>query len=78
MLHEKESEKAKKSGMHMGSRPPYWQILKDAGPQLFNVFFVFFVTLSIFPTVHSGNYIVIYLIIILTFIYFDTFFLFRY
>ncbi|XP_022178344.1 equilibrative nucleoside transporter 1-like isoform X2 [Myzus persicae] len=32
---------------------PYWSIFKQAGPQLINVFFVFFVTLSIFPAVHS-------------------------
>lgn len=35
------------------SRPPYWKIFKQAGPQLFNIFFIFFVTLSVFPTVHS-------------------------
>jgi len=33
---------------------PYWRIFKQASPQLFNVFFVFFVTLTIFPAVHSG------------------------
>lgn len=33
---------------------PYWRIFKQASPQLFNVFFIFFVTLSIFPAVHSG------------------------
>ncbi|KAL0276890.1 UNVERIFIED_CONTAM: hypothetical protein PYX00_004358 [Menopon gallinae] len=32
---------------------PYWQVFKKAFPQLFNVFFVFFVTLSIFPSMHS-------------------------
>lgn len=32
---------------------PYWKIFKEASPQLFNVFFIFFVTLSIFPAVYS-------------------------
>lgn len=35
------------------SRPPYWKIFKQAAPQLFNIFFIFFVTLSVFPTVYS-------------------------
>ncbi|XP_065559348.1 equilibrative nucleoside transporter 1-like isoform X2 [Artemia franciscana] len=34
-------------------RTPYWTIFKKCLPQCFNVFFVFFVTLSIFPSVHS-------------------------
>lgn len=33
---------------------PYWRIFKQAFPQLFNVFFIFLVTLSLFPAVHSG------------------------
>ncbi|KAL5288449.1 ent-3.2 family protein [Megaselia abdita] len=32
---------------------PFWTIFKQASPQLFNVFFVFFVTLSVFPAVYS-------------------------
>ncbi|XP_060666229.1 equilibrative nucleoside transporter 1 [Drosophila nasuta] len=32
---------------------PYWQIFKKASPQLFNIFFTFFVTLAVFPAVHS-------------------------
>ncbi|XP_055923970.1 equilibrative nucleoside transporter 1 isoform X3 [Eupeodes corollae] len=35
------------------SRPPYWAIFKKASPQLFNVFFLFFITLAVFPAVHS-------------------------
>ncbi|XP_047113314.1 equilibrative nucleoside transporter 1 isoform X1 [Schistocerca piceifrons] len=35
------------------SHVPYFQIFKQCFPQLFNVFFVFFVTLSVFPAVHS-------------------------
>lgn len=54
MLHSKELEKSKIVG-GSSSRPPYWTIFKQAFPQLFNVFFVFFVTLAIFPAIHSGN-----------------------
>lgn len=35
------------------NRIPYWYVFKRCFPQCFNVFFVFFVTLSIFPSVHS-------------------------
>ena len=37
------------------NRIPYWYVFKRCFPQCFNVFFVFFVTLSIFPSVHSGE-----------------------
>lgn len=53
MLKEKDAESRKKAGHNVNARPPYWQIFKQAFPQLFNVFFVFFITLSIFPVVHS-------------------------
>lgn len=54
MLNQKEAEHQRLvSGGQVG-RPPYWKIFKQASPQLFNVFFVFFVTLAIFPTVHSS------------------------
>ncbi|GLV32794.1 Equilibrative nucleoside transporter 2 [Carabus blaptoides fortunei] len=33
---------------------PYWIVFKQAFPQLFNVFMVFFVTLSVFPEIHSN------------------------
>lgn len=58
MLHEKENVKSKAAALREGisNRPPYWTIFKKAWPQLFNVFFVFFVTLSVFPSVHSGIY----------------------
>ncbi|KAH8376954.1 hypothetical protein KR093_002346 [Drosophila rubida] len=41
------------SGSKAPLKVPYWQIFKKASPQLFNVFFTFFVTLSVFPAVHS-------------------------
>lgn len=53
-MHEKEAEKAIKMGASANSRPPYWQIFKQAFPQLFNIFFVFFITLALYPAVQSG------------------------
>lgn len=53
MLHEKETEKSKRLGASSSGRPPYWTIFKQASPQLFNIFFVFFITLSLFPVVQS-------------------------
>lgn len=35
------------------TKVPYWTIFKQASLQLFNIFFTFFVTLSIFPSVYS-------------------------
>ncbi|XP_031633474.1 equilibrative nucleoside transporter 1 [Contarinia nasturtii] len=53
LMHEKEMEKVRKLGGSTG-RPPYWSIFKQAFPQLFNVFFIFFITLSLFPNVQSN------------------------
>ncbi|XP_055378748.1 equilibrative nucleoside transporter 1 [Condylostylus longicornis] len=50
MLNEKEAEKETKSA---SNDVPYGQVFRKSFPQLFNVFFVFFVTLSVFPAVHS-------------------------
>lgn len=56
MVHEKERERSQiENGGNASARPPYWTIFKQASPQLFNIFFVFFVTLAIFPAVHSGT-----------------------
>lgn len=35
------------------TRPPYGLILKQSWVQLFNIFFTFFITLAIFPNMHS-------------------------
>ncbi|XP_055678225.1 equilibrative nucleoside transporter 1 isoform X2 [Lutzomyia longipalpis] len=53
MLKEKEEEKSKISGVDVNARPPYFKIFRQCFPQLFNVFFVFFVTLAVFPAIHS-------------------------
>ncbi|XP_017854250.2 equilibrative nucleoside transporter 1 [Drosophila busckii] len=43
----------KKSESKTQLNVPYWQIFKKASPQLFNIFLTFFVTLSVFPAIHS-------------------------
>lgn len=52
MLAEKEKKRIERAGFNT-NRPPYWKIFKEAFPQLFNVFMIFFVTLSVFPAVYS-------------------------
>lgn len=53
MQSEKLQEKSRRSNITGSGKPPYWTIFKQSFPQLFNVFMIFFVTLSVFPTVHS-------------------------
>lgn len=53
MLSEKEQEKSRRSGINVNARPPYFRIFRESSVQLFNVFCIFFVTLAIFPAVHS-------------------------
>lgn len=54
MLSEKQQEKARRAQGAIGStRIPYFTIFRQCFMQLFNVFMIFFVTLSIFPAVHS-------------------------
>ncbi|XP_074026240.1 equilibrative nucleoside transporter 1 isoform X1 [Leptinotarsa decemlineata] len=50
----KEIQKQRQVGRGAKERVPYLYILKKCFPQLLNVFLVFFVTLAIFPAVHSG------------------------
>lgn len=35
------------------TKVPYWMVFKQAAPQMFNIFFTFFITLSVFPAIHS-------------------------
>jgi hypothetical protein len=56
MLAEKETERNRRAGVDVKASPPYWKIFKQAFPQLINVFLVFFVTLTVFPAIHSGIY----------------------
>lgn len=53
LMSEKQQEKASRAGVNVKARPPYWTIFKQSSLQLFNVFFIFFVTLTVFPAVHS-------------------------
>lgn len=57
MIAEKERSRNERAGINT-SRPPYWTIFKQAFPQLFNVFMIFFVTLSVFPAVYSDVQVV--------------------
>lgn len=54
-MHEKEAKKNQNLGATARTRPPYFYIFRSAFPQLFNVFFVFFITLGLFPSVQSGK-----------------------
>jgi len=49
------AKEAENKQRHSAQRTPYMKVLKKCLPQCINVFFVFFVTLSIFPAMHSGK-----------------------
>lgn len=51
--HDRLVQKAIAESRESSHRPPYWKIFKKTWVQCFNVFFVFFVTLTIFPAIHS-------------------------
>ncbi|KAL1137592.1 hypothetical protein AAG570_009291 [Ranatra chinensis] len=58
LMSQKDVQKKRVENIPNGSgtgtaRIPYWSILRQCGPQCFNVFLVFCVTLSLFPSVHS-------------------------
>ncbi|CAL1673168.1 unnamed protein product [Lasius platythorax] len=53
LLYQKETNKRQLENSSRGSRPPYWTVFKACFPQCFNTFLVFFVTLALFPSVHS-------------------------
>jgi len=50
---QEEEKKANSANDANRGRPPYMYVLRKCAPQCFNVFFIFFITLSIFPTVYS-------------------------
>ncbi|CAB3365744.1 Hypothetical predicted protein [Cloeon dipterum] len=53
MVNEKEQQALRRAQIGQTSSAPLWPIFKKCMPQLFNIFFVFFVTLAIFPAVHA-------------------------
>ncbi|XP_012283702.1 equilibrative nucleoside transporter 1 isoform X2 [Orussus abietinus] len=55
LLYQKENRKRELESNSRGKSetPPYWKIFKQCFPQLVNIFFIFFVTLALFPSVHS-------------------------
>lgn len=55
-MNEKESKAVGSTAAQEDSNDtPYWSIFKDTFMQLFNIFMIFFVTLAVFPAVHSGK-----------------------
>ena len=58
-LHNKALHEKKRRTLQI-QRMPYWQIFKKCFPQCFNVFFTYFVTLTIFPAVLSGNFLIFF------------------
>lgn len=55
LLHQKEMNKRQLENSTRGKNetPPYWKVVSQCFPQLFNTFLVFFVTLTLFPSVQS-------------------------
>ncbi|XP_066582107.1 NADPH-dependent diflavin oxidoreductase 1-like [Prorops nasuta] len=55
LLHEKEMNKKQLENKSRSKSytPPYWRIFKQCYVQCFNTFFIFFITLSLFPSVQS-------------------------
>ncbi|KAL5284490.1 ent-3 family protein [Megaselia abdita] len=53
LMNEKESKAISNNVDEDNSKTPYWTIFKDTSMQLFNIFMIFFVTLAVFPAVHS-------------------------
>ena len=56
-LYSKALQEKKKSGRQLRviHSLPYWRIFRQCFPQCFNVFLIFFVTLTVYPAVCSGN-----------------------
>ncbi|XP_013784945.1 equilibrative nucleoside transporter 1-like isoform X2 [Limulus polyphemus] len=56
--HEEISRQAQEESKITSRRPPFWKIFKKTWRQCFNVFFVFFVTLTSFPAVQGSIFAV--------------------
>ncbi|XP_063222993.1 equilibrative nucleoside transporter 1 isoform X3 [Bacillus rossius redtenbacheri] len=54
LLYEKELQLKKRNNQNVLPTTPYFTILSQCLMQCFNVFFIFFVTLAIFPTMHAS------------------------
>lgn len=54
LLNQKEVNKRQlQCSSSKGASVPHWKVFKQCALQCFNIFFTFFVTLSVFPSVHS-------------------------
>ncbi|XP_014284631.1 equilibrative nucleoside transporter 1 isoform X1 [Halyomorpha halys] len=56
LMHQKEIQKKTKetvSSPNEKTNIPHWKVLSKCYPQLFNIFFIFFVSLALFPSVQS-------------------------
>ncbi|XP_046667312.1 equilibrative nucleoside transporter 1 [Homalodisca vitripennis] len=53
MLNQKEMAKRRPNSLGSAPRIPYSKVFLQCFPQCFNVFFIFFVTLTVFPAIHS-------------------------
>ncbi|CAG9761164.1 unnamed protein product [Ceutorhynchus assimilis] len=52
-INDKKQQEMRKSADDSSERPPFGYIFKKASPQLYNVFLIFFVTLAVYPSIHS-------------------------
>lgn len=57
MLNQKEAASKRQNNHGASSSVPYGKVFLKCFPQCFNVFLVFFVTLSVFPVIQAGMYV---------------------
>jgi len=53
MLNQKETQTKRRNNQGVDPSVPYGKVFLQCFPQCFNVFFIFFVTLTVFPAIHS-------------------------